>query len=391
MTALMLQEASFRAVSPAALTGYVRSLNWVKDRPYRDVSDVYVGEGLPEIIVPRTQRIADYGFVVGRLIEDFSEVTDMDPQAVYHQLVNADRDVIRVSVPDADEDSLLVEQGVGLVSGSRDLLMASACSFEERRPVYRAGSNQAASEYMRQVRLGHTEHGSFAVTLLPPVVPPEIGVHVDENGGYSDRVGPEEPLGRRMTGHFSQTILATRTAAEGASSGFREAFARAVRSGVSANLCDAMAGLIGSFPKVEVSVSWALTRPVSGGRSTFSFFQDDSPVLRAASESFRAQGPKHDFRLFGKVGRLARDEGEADGRITIRAYVDGRRQSVNAVLSWDDYERAIIAHRGDVVLGLEGDLERIGQRWHLRNPRVMDVISLDPSDFEDEDESEQKV
>ena len=167
MTALMLQESSFRAVSPAALTGYVRSLNWVKDRPYRDLSDVYVGEGLPEIIVPRTQRIADYGFVVGRLIEDFSEVTDMDPQAVYHQLVNADRDVIRVSVLDADEDSLLVEQGVGLVTGSRDLLLASACSFEERRPVYRAGSNRAAVEYLSRVRLGHTEHGSFAVTLLP--------------------------------------------------------------------------------------------------------------------------------------------------------------------------------------------------------------------------------
>ena len=173
MTALLLQEASFRAVSPAALTGYVRSLNWVKDRPYRDVSDVYVGEGLPDIIVPRTQRIADYGFVVGRLIEDFSEVSEMDPQAVYQDLVNADRDVIRVSVPVVDEESLLVEEGVGLVTGSRDLLLASACSFDERRSVYRAGANQAAMEYLRRVRLGHTEHGSYAVTLLPPVVPPE--------------------------------------------------------------------------------------------------------------------------------------------------------------------------------------------------------------------------
>ena len=96
MTAMLLQETSFREISPAALGGYVRSLNWVRDRSYRDVSDVYVGEGLPDIIVPRTQRIDDYGFVISRLIEVLSQFADLEPQAVYRELVNADRDVIRI-------------------------------------------------------------------------------------------------------------------------------------------------------------------------------------------------------------------------------------------------------------------------------------------------------
>ena len=388
MVAIWLDETSFRDISPAALSGYVRSLNWARAQPYRDVSDVYVGEGLPEIIVPRTQRISDYGLVLSRLIDVFSKVAELEPQAVYRDLVNADRDVIRVRVPDVDEESVLVEEGVGLVTGSRDVLLASTCSFEERKPVYRVGSNRLAMDYLRRVRLGHTEPGSFAVTLLPPVVPPEVGVPADGNYGYSDRVGPEEPLERRLTGHFAETMLATRTAAEGASAGSRDAFALAVASGVSANLCDAMASLIEPFPRLEVSVSWALTRPVAGRRTEFRFFQDDSPVLRAASDSFRSQGPKHDIRLFGKVGRLARDEGDPDGRITIRASVDGRALSVNAALSLVDYERAISAHHGDVVLGLEGDLERIGRRWHLLNPRVVDVISLHPSDFEDDEDSD---
>ena len=384
MTALLLQETAFREISPAALVGYVRSFNWVKERSYRDVSDVYVGEGLPEIIVPRTQRIDDYGLVLSRLISVFSRVTELEPQAVYRDLVNADRDVIRVRVPDVDEDSLLVEQGVGLVSCSRDLLLASACSLEERRPVYRAGANHAAMEYLGRVRLGHTEPGSFVVTLLPPVVPPDVGASAHADDEF-DLVGSEVPMERRMTSHFADTLLAVRAAAENTSAGLREAFALSVASGVSANLCDAMSGLIGPFPRLEVSVSWALTRPVAGGRSAFSFFQDDSPILRAASESFRARGPKHDFHLFGKVGRLAYDEGEDDGRITIRASVDGRMQSVKALLNWTDYERAIIAHQGGVVLGLEGDLERVGRRWHLMNPRVVDVISLDYSDFEDDE------
>jgi hypothetical protein len=86
------------------------------------------------------------------------------------------------------------------------------------------------------------------------------------------------------------------------------------------------------------------------------------------------------MRLFGKVGRLARNEGDDDGRITMRTTVEGRIQSVSAVLSWTDYEMAIIAHQGGVALALDGDLERVGQRWHLRNPRVVDVVSLDDLD-----------
>ena len=377
MTTLLLQEASFRAVSPAALSGYVRSLSWVKNRPYRDVSDVYVGEGLPEIIVPRTQRIDDYAFVVGRLIEEFSKVADTDPLIIYQDLVNADRDVIRVRVPEADGHSLPIEQGVGLVSSARDLLLAAACSLEDRRPVYRVGSNQSATEYLQRVRLGHTERGSFAVTLLPPVVPPEV----ETQGRYDDGDRfREEPLERRMTGHFANTLSATKSAAEETASGSVQAFATALASGASANFCEAMVYLIGPFPELEVSVSWALTRPVASRKRAFTFFQDESPILRAASESFRARGPKHDVRLFGKVGRLARYDGDEDGRITVRASVDGRVQSVNVVLSWEDYETAIITHHGGAVLGLEGDLERVGQRWHLRNPRVVDIISLDDSD-----------
>ena len=261
---------------------------------------MYVGEGLPEIIVPRTQRIDDYAFVVGRLIEEFSKVADTDPLIIYQDLVNADRDVIRVRVPEADGHSLPVEQGVGLVSSARDLLLAAACSLEDRRPVYRVGSNQSATEYLRRVRLGHTEQGSFAVTLLPPVVPPEV----ETQGRYDDGDRfREEPLERRMTGHFANTLSATKSAAEETASGSVQAFASALASGASANFCEAMVSLIGPFPELEVSVSWALTRPVASRKRAFTFFQDESPILRAASESFRARGPKHDVRLFGKVGR----------------------------------------------------------------------------------------
>ena len=48
------------AVSPAALSAYARASRWRRHEPYREHSDVYVGESRPEIIVRRTERLGDY-------------------------------------------------------------------------------------------------------------------------------------------------------------------------------------------------------------------------------------------------------------------------------------------------------------------------------------------
>ena len=81
--------------------------------------------------------------------------------------------------------------------------------------------------------------------------------------------------------------------------------------------------------------------------------------------------------MFGFVQRLKRGEAETGGNIALRTSVDGRNQSIATILESFDYERAIQAHRAKAPIVMEGDLERIGQRWRLLNARVVDVISND--------------
>ena len=54
------------AVSPSALAAYARAAGWSKSDSFGDNSDVYAGNQIPEIILPRTSVIADYARVVGR-------------------------------------------------------------------------------------------------------------------------------------------------------------------------------------------------------------------------------------------------------------------------------------------------------------------------------------
>ena len=362
--------AALMAVSPSALSAYARAAGWGKVDTYGDHSDVYHGEGLPEILVPRTRQLGDYHSVIARLVEIFARVAEMDELALYRDLVTADRDTIRArATEDSGDGTVAINDGADLVNGVRDALLAAACSLEAPRPLYRAGSNREAGDFLKKVRLGQTEQGSFVVTLLTPAIPPLV------QGTLLPATEEDPPLERRVTQRLVQALTATQWAMEMTNSGDGDAFVKAVSGGASANLCEALVQMIEPFPAVDVSVTWARTRPMPVAHSRVRFAKDGVPILREAARSFRNREPQNDVRLFGYVQMLRRDDSETDGTVTLHASVQGRTQSVTAVLNQSDYNRAIGAHREKEPVIVEGDLERFGQRWRLSNPRIVEVIT----------------
>ncbi len=369
---------ALRAVSPAALAAYARSAGWRRGECYRTNSNIYTDDVLPEIVIPRTANLGDYASVVRGLIETFAEVTEQDELAVYRSVVTADKDVVRIRAAESDDGSLAVDDGVDLIAGARDLLLATACSLRAPKAVYRAGANRDASDLVRQMRLGQTDHGSFVVTLLTPVIPSAAPAL------FPDPDDAQAPIERRMTKRLVEALAAARQATEWIAAGEEQAFAETVANGVSANLCEAMAQIVKPFSSLEVSVSWALTRPMTVVRTTFRFGRRDAPMLREAARLFREQAPLPDQRLYGFVRLLKREAGDVDGTISLTTDIDGRRQSVAAVLEQRDYERAVQAHSDKALVVLMGDLERYGQRWRLLNPHLERVLRDNEQEPEDD-------
>ena len=366
------------AVSPAALSAYARAAGWKRQQPYRVHSDVYVGEARPDIIVPRTERLGDYASVVAALIDTFASVAGQDQLAVYRSLVTTDRDVVRVRAAESEDGSVTLTAGVSLIDGAREMLLSAACSLRERQPVYRAGANREASDLLNRVRLGQTDHGSFVVTLLTPVVPPPMPAL------FPDPDDRNAPIERRMTMRLVEALTAVRQATERTAAGDKEAFGDAVAAGVSANLCEALVRLIEPFPTLDVGVSWAQTRPLATTSNVVRFGQADAALLREAARSLRDRAPRPDVDLCGFVRLLKRGEEEDDdGIIGLATTIDGQPQSVKVVLERVDYERAIRAHHDRAPVVLNGDLDRMGQRWRLLNPRLTGVIRDDGPELQD--------
>ena len=370
MKASIQDRETLMAVSPSALSAYARAAGWGVIDSFGDHSDVYAGTGLPEIILPRTRDLGDYHSVVARLIEIFAAAAELDELALYRDLVTSDCDVARMIAPeDSQGGTLALCDAANLVSGASDMILAAACSLQGPKPLYRPGSNKEANEILQRMRFGQTEQGSFVVTLLSPVIPPLLQSHL-----LPDIENFDDPIARRATMRLAQALEATRRATERTASGDTQAFSNAVASGVSANFCEALARLVGPFKSLEISMTWARTRPMETARQSVRFFNDDAPILREAASSFRSREPKLDVRLFGSVQRLQRDDQETDGTVTLRVSINGVTQSVTAVLNQSDYNRAIEAHKERAPVVFEGDLERFGQRWRLLNPVIAEVI-----------------
>ena len=287
---------ALQAVSPEGLAAYAKAAGWAKVESYGAHSDVYAAERLPEIILPRTQLLGDYASVVARLIKVFAEVSERDELALYRDLVTANRDFVRVQAGGSEDGSLSVNDGVDLIGGSRDLLLAAACSLGEPRPLYRAGANKDANDLLNRVRIGQTEQGSFVIALLIPIVSPPVPSRFPE----ADE-DEEAPIERRLTIRLIEALTAVRKATVSTVTGDDAAFTGAVEKGVSANLCEALDRLISPFPTLDVNVTWARTRPRKSAGSVVRFVNADAPILREAARSLRRREPEPDVRLVGPV------------------------------------------------------------------------------------------
>jgi len=381
MKAKILDAEALRAISPAALAAFARGEGWSKTEAYGSHADVYAGAGRPEIILPRTDRLADYASAVSRLIDVFAKVIERDELETYRDLIGADRDVVRVRAFGGDDDgSVMLDAGVKIVAQARDMLLAAACAAKAPQPLYRAGANREANDYMRRVKLGQTEQGSFVVTLLAPVPPLLQPVQLPLDQAWANL--EDEPMERMVTRRLMEALEASRTAAEMALSGDAAAFENAVSSGVSANLCEAVAGLIEQSQGLDISLTWARTRPTPEAHRKVVFSQNDAEILMEAARTFRLRQPKADVTLYGTVHKLKRDQDEVDGVVTLKAIVEDKMQSVRAVLDQANYSTAVRAHDAQKQVIVTGDLERVGQRWQITNASVRELPAEESADDE---------
>lgn len=365
-----------RAVEPRQAAAWLRANGWelVDTRPEHTATwrKAAGAEGDFVVELPLDVTFRDYARRVGEIV-DTLVVASGKPAAWLLEEVRASTfDIIRLrsTGPSVGQGRVPVELGTRLFGLTRELLLAAACSAHDPRPVYRTRKPAEAMEFLRRVKLAAPAEGSFVVTVHAPVPPGLQPALMD---------GMEElPFERRATLTLASAATAARHVAELAGlDGGADPFLEGTAAGISANLCDALAGFVDGdeMTGLDLQFAWAASRLVPAGTPLSVHVGSDlSPILREGARLLRATGSTPDFELEGAVVRLESDDPGAGGVAVVAGQVDGQPRKVRVPMESTDYAEAIRAHQDGQLLRCEGELVRQGRRFQLDRVRHVAVV-----------------
>ncbi|NCA71888.1 MAG: hypothetical protein EOM91_17785 [Sphingobacteriia bacterium] len=354
------------------LKSYLDAQGWRSVERIGDKALVYVPDAsetaAAEILVPLRDDLGDY---VSRMSEAVAILADREQRSVlevYQDILTSGLDVVRLRAPEADASGAIgIEDGVVLHQEAENLMLAAACSAVDPRRNYHLRKVTQATDYLKSVRLGPSERGSYVLTLFSPVQP-----RLEHHQAFD--LG-EEPFARTVMLRLAEALGAAKRAADRARADNAFApFDDAVSLGVSANLCDAVARLAETARGIEIGLTWARSRPAGRPRETFRFNPDVAEVLLEAARIFRQLEPVTDTRVTGFVIALDRPIEQFDGNATLRTLIDEKPRRVKVRFEQDLYPLVIRAFQDKSAISLLGDLFPGGQRWELRNPREIRIL-----------------
>lgn len=379
--------AAVRAIRPMDVVSYLRQARWT-EQERNETKAVWTMEDF-EVLVPLSSTFSDYGIRMAEALQTLSVAENRSQLELFEDLTTVGFDVVRLRLMDATSDagSVKLDDAAIMWPKSRDLMSAAACATKSPKPVFGPRRHEEVINYIRGVRMGQTEHGSYVIKLLSPV-PPRLGQPQDTDEQLELENVPtpqkDEPFSRRVVLRLADALAATQRAAmTAAGSGSIAAFEDAVPVGVSANLCDAIVGFSSQTDqdrRLEVSISWALSRPLLQPKPTKVMFTPDTfPIIAEAGQQFRESAARDDFEVYGPIVKLERADATGEGLVTVHAFVEESPRKVTIRLDSDDYEKALDAHKGWKTIRCTGVLTKEGKSFKLRNHSGIEV-DVDPDE-----------
>ncbi|WP_405683941.1 hypothetical protein [Streptomyces sp. NBC_00057] len=382
MTAIGVSEIELERLRPQDVAHYLSSRGWragIQVRYSRRWERDWAGRTL-RVLVPLDTDLADFADRMADLVGALAEMEGRPPSAVHQDLTLTGLDVQYIrTLPNTPSGTIPVQAGVLAMAGARDLLLAAASHTVEPRPVLPRRKSRAARDLVDRARFGPTVPGSYILSLQVPLPErrPQLSLFDDE----------PDPFARQVSRRMYEAVAAARTAAERAkSTGDPAPFTDASRAGVSADLCEALAGIGGDDDRdsqvhgFSIDFTWSPRWPVPPLPVVAPFTPSLVRTLREGAKDMRRQAPEPGVTIIGRSIKLKRAIDQGPGEVTVEAVVLGQagaigpKRQIHVHLNTDDYTRATDAHAQGRTLKIEGDLSRRGTYYELTQITAFDVL-----------------
>jgi len=162
-----------RLVTARAIKSYASALGW---QPVAGVNGTiavfhHPSDDLRQLIVPLDETFDDYGDSIAEAVTKLAEFEGCPATEVLNHLLLPPADVLRFREigPDTETGTVRLEQVIGLLEGTKKMLLSVAHSVLHPQRYHPRLSRTEADQFIRSCRMGQTERGSFTVTVACPL------------------------------------------------------------------------------------------------------------------------------------------------------------------------------------------------------------------------------
>lgn len=362
------------SISPRDIITYLKSENWVNIDEFGRHAFIFE-KCSEELLVPKS-KLRDYAIRISELLNTLEKIENRSQIDIFKDISYSGFDVFRIrnTSDEVVSGSLPLDIGFEFSKGASELILSAAQSSSSKKAYFAGRKCAEVEEYMRQVRMGQTEQGSFVFTFLAPI-PPRM------QGEQISYLPVDDPFSRKVTKTLVRGVASLNNAAsEYQTNESFESFLRAVENGASANMCDAISKIASnSSGDVEINVSWARTRDLLEEiDNSIKVSRNDISIIEEASHIYKIKEPEKEASILGVIVKCHKEPDSDCGNVTILDIGSGVPRRISMELEGDYYQEAVEAHKEGYNISCTGTIAKKGQTYAFTDHSDLSIHIPEP-------------
>jgi len=346
---------------------------WVKIFQYEKQDDFF------QVDLPVSRELRDYKTAMYRAIECIAQSASKSVEQVILELLNPLSDILRLRIkePDIENGSIYVEDAIRLYDNAKKLLMATAMDIVHPEILHKGRPDNNIVEFVNNCKFGQTEIGSYVVSIVCPISTVENN-QVVQLSLFNEEDECADSLTRKVV---NKLVSSVRIVRESISQGvFEKTIYENVNSEhcISANFLDALSeiNIYRNSSELDITAKYAPTISKNTLSDTFVSLTHDfySPIDTLVKKIKNTQESEKTY-----IGRIKGLDAAPDPSIRDKGKVtlvflndDEKKATASIILSKEDYDAAIEAHRGGKTVKILGTLS--GQTYKKIDCSYFEVL-----------------
>ena len=331
------------------------------------------------LLVPLDKEAPEFSSLMAAAIEQVNRTAPHDSwhRAIGPRLLFDPADEFQFRKESATPAGLIIwRQGEDLIASARATLAAGAKAHLAKMRRFSNRLGQFSSRFLDSVLMGQTGVGSYLITAYAPT---DSSIPVGSHQPDARSTEAQTVSGRTITLTVAAALEATAEAIDhyrttASLSGFEDG----VRRGISYELSTALQGLTRDSDGGDISIFWEDAVDLLGSipTSRYEFSGADTAILEHAATLLDGETePAVRHTIIGRVHLLTKKQLGGPGVFGLES-ISGQARKVRVRLrNPAEYRLAVKAHDEDLILAVDGELERDGSLHWLYNAEISAEIA----------------